>query len=234
MPVFRLTTSLIFPDPSLAEPSGLLAVGGDLSVARLRLAYARGIFPWFDDDQPLLWWSPDPRAVLFTDELRVQRSLAKRVRRGDYRITLDAAFSEVVRACAGAPRPGQDGTWITEDMVAAYEALHAAGDAHSCEAWDGDRLVGGLYGVATGRVFCGESMFARASDASKVAFVHLASQLRRWGFPLIDCQQHTAHLARFGAREVSRQAFLSTLRAAGTQDVVPAPWRFDEGFAPDV
>lgn len=197
-------------ETALVEPNGLLAAGGDLSVARLRAAYARGIFPWFNPGDPILWWSPDPRMVLFPDELRVRRSLRKRLRRGGYEIRVNSAFRDVVRACAG-PRDGQPGTWITNDMVEAYCALHAAGCAHSVETWIAGELVGGLYGIALGKAFFGESMFTRTSDASKIAFVHLVTQLGRWDFGLIDCQMRTDHLASFGAREIPRTQFAGRL-----------------------
>ncbi|MFT4623280.1 MAG: leucyl/phenylalanyl-tRNA--protein transferase [Myxococcota bacterium] len=220
-----------FPPPERAEPSGLLAVGGDLRPERVLSAYNEGIFPWFSEGQPLLWWSPDPRAVIEVSELRVQRSLRKRIRQTPYRITLDTAFDDVIAACATAPRPDQDGTWITAEMVEAYRALHAAGHAHSAEAWLGDELVGGLYGLAIGTVFCGESMFARASDASKIAFVHLVRQIQLWGFTLVDCQMQTQHLARFGATDMARDRFLYTLRSDRDRTLRAGPWSFDPDFA---
>lgn len=231
MPVFRLSRRLLFPDPALASPSGLLAVGGDLSTDRLLLAYRHGIFPWFSHGDPILWWSPDPRMVLPVEALTVPRSLAKRIRRGDYRLTMDQAFEAVIARCARAPRPGQYGTWITDEMQRAYVALHERGHAHSVEAWRGDELVGGLYGIAVGRVFCGESMFAAAPDASKVAFVELVRQLGRWGYPLVDCQVHTDHLARFGADEVPRGEFIGALHALSDGGREPGPWAFDEEAA---
>jgi len=197
----------------MAEESGLLGIGGDLHPQRLILAYRLGIFPWYSDDQPILWWSPDPRMVLYPDELRIGRSLRKRIRRGDYQIRTNTSFEAVVRACGEVPRPDQDGTWITEDMVQAYCRLHDLGFAHSWEAWEGERLVGGLYGVRVGRVFCGESMFAVAPDASKVAFVHAVQSLAADGVRLVDCQVHTDHLARFGAVEIPRARFLKELAA---------------------
>lgn len=225
MPLFRLTRDPTrWPDPALAEPSGLLAVGGDLSPARLLSAYAAGIFPWFDDRQPILWWSPDPRMVLFPDELHLSRSLRKRQRGSPYELRFDTDFSGVIRACATAPRPGQRGTWITAEMIAAYERLHALGYAHSAEAWQGGVLVGGLYGVALGGAFFGESMFAQAPDASKLAFVHLVDHLRARGGRLIDCQVETAHLARFGAREIPRAEFLRRLREALAVPAAPGSW----------
>lgn len=228
MPIYQLPAHSRFPDPRRADSSGLLAVGGDLSAERLLVAYRMGIFPWFGPGQPILWWSPDPRMVLVLEELHVSRSLRKRIRQAPYTITLDTAFREVIVACASVPRPGQDGTWITEDMVDAYERLFLDGHAHSVEAWDSEgELVGGLYGVAAGRMFFGESMFARAPDASKIAFVLLVQQLKAWGFPLIDCQMYTDHLARFGAREVPRDTFLSACASLVTRPHRPGPWTFE-------
>jgi leucyl/phenylalanyl-tRNA--protein transferase len=212
---------------ALREPNGLLAAGADLSVARLTEAYRRGIFPWYGAGQPLLWWSPNPRMVLFPPELRLSRSLRKRLRRRDYVIRCDSAFDAAVRACA-APRAGQSGTWITEEMIAAYGALHCHGFAHSVETWIDDDLVGGLYGVALGRMFYGESMFARATDASKIALAHLVKQLARWNFGMIDCQMQTAHLASFGAREIPRAEFTRSLRDLVNYPQSPAVWRFDD------
>jgi leucyl/phenylalanyl-tRNA--protein transferase len=232
--LFRIPEPLVFPDPTLSEPSGLLGVGGDLSAGRLLLAYRSGIFPWYSDGQPILWWSPDPRMVLHVDELEVPRSLAKRVRQGRYRITLDQAFGQVIRRCRSAPRPGQNGTWLTAEMVAGYEALHALGHAHSVEAWSPDgELVGGLYGVAVGKLYCGESMFADAPDASKVAFVHLVGQLRRWGYPLVDCQVYTEHLARFGAQEIPRVDYLKAIAALVDRPGRVGPWSFDADYTCD-
>lgn len=195
----------------MREPNGLLAAGRDLSAQRLIEAYTRGIFPWFSDGQPVLWWSPDPRMVLFVDEFKVSRSLAKTLRRlrteGRWRVTKDQAFERVMRACA-APRPDQDGTWITDAIVHAYCALHAQGLAHSVEVWSDGDLIGGLYGVALGRMFYGESMFARETDASKVALAALVHTLQRHDFRVIDCQQNTGHLASLGAREIDRRTFL--------------------------
>jgi leucyl/phenylalanyl-tRNA--protein transferase len=227
MPVFRLNAKLAFPPPELADESGLLAVGGDLRPERLLLAYSLGIFPWYGEGLPILWYSPDPRLVLDSGELVVSRSLRKTLRRGRYQVTLDTAFDNVIRACADAPRPGQTGTWITEDMVRAYRRLHRLGYAHSAEAWLDGELAGGLYGVSLGAGFFGESMFARADDASKVAFVTLVEQLRRWGIRLIDCQVHTEHLARFGADEVPREQFLARLAAALEQPTRSGRWQLD-------
>ncbi len=217
-----------FPPTEAArrEPNGLLAAGGDLSPGRLLEAYRQGIFPWFNPGEPILWWSPDPRMVLLPEEFRVSRSLKKRLRRVDYEVRVDTAFEEVMRACA-APRTRQRGTWITADMVAAYVRLHRLGYAHSVETWIQGELAGGLYGVAIGRAFYGESMFARTSDASKVAMAHLVRQLRRWGFGLIDCQMATAHLASLGAREISRLEFRSRLDRLVNQTGVRGPWSFE-------
>ncbi len=212
---------------ALTDPNGLLAAGGDLSPARLLEAYQRGIFPWFGDDDPVLWWSPDPRMVLYAEELRVSRSLRRVLRSGGFRVTVDTAFPAVMAGCA-EPRPGQDGTWITPAMTAAYRRLATLGFAHSVETWLGDSLVGGLYGVAVGRMFFGESMFARVTDASKVAFVHLVRQLERWDMPLIDCQMSTAHLASLGARESPRAEFISQLRRLVSRP--PAPWQLETGL----
>ena len=197
---------------ALREPNGLLCAGADLSLARLLAAYRAGIFPWYSGAEPILWWSPDPRMVLYCDELKVSRSLAKNIRNKGYEVQVDTAFSDVLRGCA-APREGEGGTWLGEDMHAAYMRLHRAGHAHSFECWRDGTLVGGLYGVAIGRMFYGESMFSRATDASKVALVALVDELRRRGFPLIDCQVRTPLLAQLGGREIPRREFLRRLRA---------------------
>jgi len=214
-------------EEALTDPNGLLAAGDDLSTPRLLQAYERGIFPWFGEGDPVLWWSPDPRMVLGTDAMRVTRSLRKTIRSGRFRVTADTAFPSVIAACA-EPRPDQGGTWITGEVFDAYCTLASIGVAHSIEAWEGDALAGGVYGVAIGRVFFGESMFARRSDASKVALAHLVRQLRRWGFPLIDCQMSTSHLASLGARTISRAEFLAVVRRHVTMPAVPAPWRLDD------
>ena len=197
-----------FPPVSkaLKSPNGLLCAGGDLSPERLVDAYAHGIFPWFSEGDPILWWSPDPRMVLFPGELKVSRSLRKNVERGIYETRVDTAFRDVIEACA-APRDGQGGTWIVPEMIEAYTRLHERGYAHSVESWDDDKLVGGLYGVALGNVFFGESMFSRAPDASKVALVKLVDRLKEERYQVIDCQQATSHLASLGAREIPRKAF---------------------------
>jgi len=198
-------------ETALARPNGLLAVGGDLSPSRLIDAYRRGIFPWFNEGEPILWWSPDPRMVLFPQELKISRSLRKTLKRGNYEIRADSAFKQVMEACA-APRGDQAGTWIHAEMIAAYGRLHEMGMAHSMETWIEGELVGGLYGVGQGKMFFGESMFSRVSDASKIAFVHLVTQLQRWGFEMIDCQMKTEHLASLGAREISRKEFRQKLK----------------------
>jgi leucyl/phenylalanyl-tRNA--protein transferase len=214
---------------ALREPNGLLAAGGDLSPARLIDAYTRGIFPWFGEDDPLLWWCPDPRMVLYVGELRVARSLRRVLRSGRFHVTFDRAFAQVMAGCA-EPRRGQEGTWITPGMTEAYHRLAALGYAHSAETWLDGRLVGGLYGVAVGRMFFGESMFTRVTDASKAAFVMLARQLERWNMPLIDCQMPTQHLASFGAREIRRADFVREVRRLVRQPSIPAPWQLDAGL----
>jgi len=197
---------------ALKEPNGLLCAGADLSLERLVEAYRSGIFPWFSGSEPILWWSPDPRMVLFCDELRISRSLAKNMRNKGYVVQIDTAFRDVLAGCA-SPRRGEAGTWLGDDMRTAYGRLHRAGYAHSFECWHDEVLVGGLYGVAVGRMFYGESMFSRATDASKVALVALVEELRQRGFPLIDCQVRTPLLAQMGAREIPRREFLRRLRA---------------------
>lgn len=203
-----------FPPVELAlpEPNGLLAIGGNLEPERLLRAYQEGIFPWYSEGQAILWWSPDPRSVLFPERLRVHRSLRKTLRKELFKVTSDRAFDQVVAYCARTRRPGQDGTWIVDEMMDAYGRLHALGYAHSVEAWREGKLVGGLYGVAIGRVFFGESMFSSVSDASKVAFVHFVEALAGWGYRMIDCQMETAHLNRFGAENIPRGEFVSLLR----------------------
>jgi len=215
---------------ALADPNGLLAVGGDLSAARLIEAYRQGIFPWFNPGQPVLWWSPDPRMVLMPQELKIARSLRKALRNREYVVRADSSFRAVMLACA-EPRPEQDGTWITDEMIAAYGALHARGLAHSIETWIDGRLMGGLYGIALGRMFYGESMFSSVTDASKIALVHLVRQLGRWDFGMIDCQVKTRHLASLGARELPRADFVRIL-----QELVNYPdrigrWILDDDLA---
>ncbi|MEP7062130.1 MAG: leucyl/phenylalanyl-tRNA--protein transferase [Betaproteobacteria bacterium] len=221
----RLEGGAPFPpiERALRDPDGLLAAGGDLSVQRLVDAYSRGIFPWFAEGQPVLWWSPDPRMVLFVDEFVMSRSLRRRVNSRVFDITIDTAFDAVIRACS-APRSGQHGTWITDTMVDAYGALHRAGYAHSVEAWREGALVGGLYGIALGGVFFGESMFTREADASKVALAHLVSIVHGQGVPMIDCQQQTSHLASLGARPIARPAFAAQLRELIHSTQPPTGW----------
>ncbi len=210
MPVFLLTQDLVFPNPMHADEQGLLAVGGDLSMDRLLLAYESGIFPWYNDDQPLLWWSPDPRCVLQPSEVKVSKSMRNVLNRADFEVTADQAFPEVIRACMDTRK--REGTWLNEDMVSAYINLHRLGIAHSIEVWRGDALVGGLYGLSLGNLFFGESMFSKANNMSKVAFICLARGLERWGMPLIDCQVENDHLISLGAQAMPRAEFLEHLR----------------------
>ena len=215
---------------ALEEPNGLLAAGGDLSVERLVDAYRHGIFPWFNPGQPLLWWSPDPRMALFPRELKVSRSLAKILRNREYEVRADTSFRAVMEACA-EPRPEQGGTWISAEMMAAYCALHDRGIAHSIETWIDGELAGGLYGVALGRMFYGESMFTRYADASKIALVHLVRQLERRQFGMIDCQMYTPHLATLGARQIPRAVFMRTLRELVNYPESPGRWTLDRDLA---
>jgi leucyl/phenylalanyl-tRNA--protein transferase len=254
-----LQHNLCFPPVSqaLRSPNGLLAAGGDLSAARLLEAYRHGIFPWFSEGEPILWWSPDPRMVLFPQEFKVTRSLRKTLRNGRYEVRTDSAFEQVMRACAapregasrgcdtvrdsdgcgsnrhaalpapeGSASPCQGGTWIHEEMIAAYCELHRLGYAHSVETWLDGELAGGLYGMALGRMFYGESMFSFRTDASKIALAHLAAQLERWNFGLIDCQMNTPHLASLGAREIPRKEFIARLQDLINYTPVTA-WQFD-------
>ncbi len=213
-------------EQALRSPNGLLALGGDLSAERLICAYRHGCFPWYSEGQPLMWWSPDPRTVLFPGELHIPRSLHKTLRSKKFRITYDRAFAQVIRACA-EPRDTSGGTWITAAMQAAYCQLHQMGHAHSVEVWLEDQLVGGLYGIAMGQLFFGESMFARQPDASKAGFVSLVQDLKEAGFVLIDCQMPTDHLARFGARDISRSTFKHYL-----QQHLDAPGHMDWNRSP--
>lgn len=212
MPVYLLSDEIAFPSPQLAE-EGLLAVGGDLSRKRLLLAYRMGIFPWYSKYEPILWWSPDPRTVLFPAKVRVSRSLGKTLRKGQFQVSFDQVFSQVIRGCAD-PRQDQPGTWIVPEIMVAYETLHEMGQAHSVEVWQDEILVGGLYGVSIGKVFFGESMFSRAADASKVALVALCRRLVARNYAVIDCQVRTEHLIRMGATEIPRRLFLALLSRA--------------------
>lgn len=216
----------LFPpvERALTEPNGLLAAGGDLSPERILAAYRSGIFPWYSAGEPILWWSPDPRMVLFPDELKISRSLAKVLRNQDYEVRLDSAFAAVVAACAATRRDGQSGTWITREMQVAYGRLHELGHAHSVETWMGGKLVGGLYGMALGRVFYGESMFSHQRDASKIALAHLCEHLKRRGFGIIDCQMETRHLASLGARPIPRSDFVELLGRLVTANFTPGRW----------
>jgi leucyl/phenylalanyl-tRNA--protein transferase len=224
MPVFRLTKSLVFPSPEYADPDGLLAIGGDLSEQRLLLAYRMGIFPWYSKGMPILWWSPNPRLVLFPDELKVSHSLRRVIKKQSFHVTFDRNFREVMEQCALVRLEKGEDTWILPEMTKAYCRLHELGYCHSVESWHEGELVGGLYGMALGGVFFGESMFARKTDASKAAFVHLVKLLRRLSFRLIDCQVATAHLQSLGAREIERQKFLVHLAKALEEPIHSGSW----------
>jgi leucyl/phenylalanyl-tRNA--protein transferase len=226
MPVFRLDDRLVFPPVELAD-DGLLALGGDLRPERLLLGYSEGIFPWYAENLPILWHSPDPRMVMTPPDLIVQRSLRKAIKKRPYELRMDTVFRRVLEGCAQAPRPGQNGTWLIPEMVAAYEQLHALGYAHSIEAWRGDELVGGLYGVSLGAAFFGESMFAKAPDASKIAYTGCVRQLAAWGIRLIDCQVHTEHLERFGAYEVPRAEYIGMLKSVLDEPTRQGTWKFE-------
>ncbi|NCG04921.1 MAG: leucyl/phenylalanyl-tRNA--protein transferase [Bacteroidetes bacterium] len=209
--MYHLSEELRFPSPHLATKEGIVAVGGDLRPERVLLAYRSGIFPWFEQDEFLIWWSPDPRMVLFPDELRISKSMRSLLRKHPYEITFNKAFNQVVQSCAGVKRFGQTGTWITPGLMEVYGVLHEQGHAHSVEVWDGAKLVGGLYGIDIGDVFCGESMFSKASNSSKLALIYLTRELKKNKYRLIDCQVPTAHLASMGAAPISRKEFLSYL-----------------------
>lgn len=225
MPIYRLVDELVFPPPEYADPSGLLAVGGDLSSERLLEAYRVGIFPWYSADQPILWWSPDPRLVLELGEFKVSRSLRKTLNKKIFQVTFDRAFEEVIRACASVQRLGQSGTWITPEMQEAYINLHGLGFAHSVESWFEKELAGGLYGVSLGKAFFGESMFHRKTDASKVALATLIEKLKSWNFHFIDSQMTTEHMTRLGAKEVPRRIFLKRLNSALRHPTKRGKWR---------
>jgi leucyl/phenylalanyl-tRNA---protein transferase len=214
MPVFLLSDKVYFPSPHFARKDGLLAIGGDLSQERLISAYQKGIFPWYSNEEPILWWSPDPRLVLYPDELIVSKSLKKTIRKNHFQITIDKAFFRVIKACAEIRLKKRQPTWIVPEMIHAYCRLHKSGFAHSVEAWHHGKLAGGLYGLAFGKCFSGESMFTQVTDASKTAFVYLVSFLKMMDFQIIDCQVKTSHLMNFGAREISRKIFLQQLEKA--------------------
>ncbi|MEA3374474.1 MAG: leucyl/phenylalanyl-tRNA--protein transferase [Campylobacterota bacterium] len=224
MNIPQIRYELFFPDPRTATPQGVVAFGGDLGPSRLMLAYRSGIFPWYSKSDPILWWSPDPRLILELDDFKLRRSLKKKLKQFEFRF--DTAFDEVIEECATIHRPGQNGSWILGEVVEAYSVLHGMGYAHSVEAYQDGKLVGGLYGVAVGKVFCGESMFARISDASKAAFAVLIAHLKAWGFEFIDAQVPTEHLKSLGAVEVSREHFLERLEACRDEDVT-ASWEYD-------
>jgi leucyl/phenylalanyl-tRNA--protein transferase len=227
MPIFRLVDEPVFPPPDYADPSGLLAVGGDLSSKRLLEAYRLGIFPWYSDDQPILWWSPDPRLVLEIGDFKTSRSLHKTLRKGVFDVTFDRAFADVIRACSSIRREGQSGTWITEEMQEAYINLHGLGYAHSVESWFGGKLAGGLYGVSLGKAFFGESMFHWRTDASKVALANLVEKLKTWDFHFIDSQMTTGHMISLGAKELPRRVFLKRLQSALCHPTKRGRWRIE-------
>ena len=224
MTVFLLSEKIAFPPPRYSNPDGLLAVGGDLSRERLVLAYRMGIFPWYSAGDPVLWWSPDPRLILPVDAFHISRSLKKVIGKGIFRITFDTAFDRVISGCAARRKEGDSGTWIVPEMADAYTGLHEAGIAHSVEAWSGDELAGGLYGVSLGRCFFGESMFTRAANASKVALAALVSYIKERGFDFVDCQVTTDHLLRMGAREVPREVFLAMLERSMASPSLIGKW----------
>lgn len=235
MPVFALPDEILFPDPRLADESGLLAVGGDLQLERILLAYQYGIFPWPIEGAPLAWFSPDPRMLLDPGAERIPRSLRQRMRHAGWRVTTDRAFDEVIRACAKIPRAGEAGTWITPELMDAWFELHRVGVAHSVEVWSGDALIGGLYGLELGEMFCGESMFHRATDASKVAFAALARIAWSRGLHFVDCQLHTPHLERLGARAIPRDVYLDRLADAVQGPLSVGAWtvEFDAALLAD-
>ena len=214
MPVYLLPEEPVFPPPSEAEPDGLLAIGGDLSPERLLKSYTEGIFPWFRDEDDLFWFSPDPRLVLYPDEIKISSSLHRLIKGGKFKVSTDTAFEQVIQACADAPRKGQDGSWIDQDFINAYTRLHRLGFAHSFETFYNDELIGGLYGVSIGRAFFGESMFHKVNNASKVAFVYLVMKIKTWQFHFIDCQVETDLLTGLGAKPVPRTEYLEHLKTA--------------------
>ncbi|MEM6804484.1 MAG: leucyl/phenylalanyl-tRNA--protein transferase [Bacteroidota bacterium] len=224
MPIFALNEDIFFPPPYLANPDGILAVGGDLQKERLILAYEMGIFPWFSPGEPIIWWSPDPRFIMYPDDLYVSKSMRPYLNGKRFRISYDQAFAAVMSECQKIPRKGQDGTWITEEMITAYTSLYEMGLAHSVEVWQGEDLVGGLYGVSMGKAFFGESMFSKQSNASKTAFISLVRKLKAKGFDLIDCQVHTPHLESLGAQEIPRELFLEQLSHSLKTESLQGNW----------
>jgi leucyl/phenylalanyl-tRNA--protein transferase len=226
MPVYLLSSDIVFPSPNFTSQDGLLAVGGDLDQRRLLLAYSMGIFPWYTEAEPILWWSPNPRLVLYPEDLRISTSLKKAIKKDMFRITMDQAFEQVITACAKIRRGKDEGTWIVQDMIEAYCKLHESGYAHSVEAWQDDTLAGGLYGVSLGKCFFGESMFTLLTNASKVAFVALVNYLKALSFDLIDCQVKTEHLISFGAREIPREQFLKQLKKSLENPTLKGKWSY--------
>ena len=224
MPLFKLTDELFFPNPELSLQDGLLAVGGDLSIERLLLAYKNGICPWYDDQSPILWWSPNPRMVLFPKKLKVSKSLWQVVRQKKFEVKVDENFASVIKNCAAMPRADQPGTWITDEMMQAYINLHDNGFAHSFETYFDGELVGGLYGISLGRVFFGESMFHKMSDASKVALYYLTEKVKSWKFLMIDAQQDTPHMRRMGAKTIPRKDFLALLDESSQYRTYKGKW----------
>jgi leucyl/phenylalanyl-tRNA---protein transferase len=225
MPVEISRQSFEFPDLDEADESGLLAIGGDLSIERLKLAYSKGIFPWYEDGMPILWWSPDPRMVLFPEKMIISHSLKQSIKKQQFTVTIDNAFEKVIRNCAKTPRKGEDGTWITREMKNAYIRLHEAGFAHSAEAWLDGKLVGGLYGVALGKVFFGESMFHQVTNASKVALYFLVEKLQSWGFKIIDAQVYTNHLESLGGEMIPRSQYIQILENALLIEDLVGSWK---------
>ena len=226
MPVFLLSDKIVFPSPHLASEQGLLAMGGDLSQKRLMLAYSMGIFPWYSDNEPIMWWSPDPRLVLYPREIRISKTLKKIIKKKMFQVTMDSNFVQVITQCAKVRLEKNEGTWLVKDMIDAYCRLHESGFAHSVEAWQKDELVGGLYGISLGRCFFGESMFTLASNASNVALVKLVEYLNSLSFDMIDCQTTTEHLVRFGAREMPREHFLRKLEKSLHTPTLRGKWSF--------
>ncbi len=229
MPIFTINEDIIFPPVEFAEDNGILAIGGDLSPERLLHAYSQGIFPWYSDDDPIIWWSPDPRFVLFPSEIKISKSMRQVLSRKIFNITYDRNFEAVIKGCS-EPRNGQEGTWITDEMLAAYTALHRLGFAHSVEAWDEDGLAGGLYGVSLGRCFFGESMFTSKANASKASFITMSKKLHELGFLIIDCQVYTDHLESLGARSISRHEFINIVNQGLQFDTLRGNWGSREEF----